>query len=121
MLHIYAATFDELQLAINKHIETGTVMELSLLNKLTLGADESTSMLGMSELSIFLKYLNLLTNTLSEIFFCLVPLGSSKSASALDGAIMKVFRDHNLNIKNIFFNAFDGTKTMSSSIGGLQR
>ena len=28
--------------------------------------------------------------------------------------------DRNLNIKNIFFNAFDGTNTMSGSTGGLQ-
>ena len=29
--------------------------------------------------------------------------------------------DCNLNIRNIFFNAFDGTNTISSGIGGLQR
>ena len=34
-------TFDKLQLAINKHIETDTVMELPLVNKLTLAGDES--------------------------------------------------------------------------------
>ena len=33
--------FDKLQLAITKHIETDTVMELSLVNKLTLAGDES--------------------------------------------------------------------------------
>ena len=36
-------------------------------------------------------------------------------------AIIKEFSDRNLNIKNIFFNAFDGTNLMSGSIGGLQR
>ena len=39
--YLSVTTFDKLQLAINKHIETGTVMELSLVNKLTLGGDES--------------------------------------------------------------------------------
>ena len=34
-------TIDKLQLAINKHIETDTVMELPLVNKLTLAGDES--------------------------------------------------------------------------------
>ena len=31
-----------------------------------------------------------------------------------------MFSYRNLNIKNIFFNAFDGTNTMSGSTGGLQ-
>ena len=31
-----------------------------------------------------------------------------------------MFSDRNLNIKDIFFNAFDGTNTMSGSTGGLQ-
>ena len=39
--HLSVTTLDELQLAINKHIETGTGMELSLVNKFTLGGDES--------------------------------------------------------------------------------
>ena len=52
---------------------------------------------------------------------CLVLLGSSKSVSAAYKAIVKVFSDRSLNIKNIFFNAFDGTNTMSGSTGGLQR
>ena len=49
------ATLEELQPAINKHIETGTTMELLLVNKFTLGADESTSISEMSELSISIK------------------------------------------------------------------
>ena len=39
--YLSVTTFDKLQLAINKHIETDTVMELSLVNKLTLAGDES--------------------------------------------------------------------------------
>ena len=31
-----------------------------------------------------------------------------------------MFSDRNLNIKNIFFNAFDGTNTMSGRTGGLR-
>ena len=31
-----------------------------------------------------------------------------------------MFSDRNLNIKNIFYNAFDGTNRMFGSIGGLQ-
>ena len=73
-----------------------------------------------SELSIF-KYDNPIINTLCEIFLCLVLLGSSRSVSAVYKAIVKVFSDRNLNIKNVFFNASDGTNTMSGSIGGLQR
>ena len=118
--YLSVATFDELQLAINKHIETDTTMELSLVNKFTLGADESTSMSDTSELSTFIKYVNPITNTLCDRFLCLVLLGSSKSDSALCKAI-KVFNDRNLNIKNIFFNTFDETNMMSGSIGGLQR
>ena len=113
-------TFDKLS-TIDKHIETGMAMELSLGNKFTLGADESASMLGMSELSIFRKYVISITNTLCERFLCLFPLKISKSASALHKAIIKVFIDHNLNIKNIFFNAFDGTNTMPNNTDGLQR
>ena len=116
--YLSVATLDELQLAINKHNETDTTMELSLVNKFTLGADESTSMSDTSELSTFIKYVNPITNTLCKRFLCLVLLGSSKSGSALYKAI-KVFSDRNL--KNIFFNAFDGTNMMSGSIGGLQR
>ena len=96
-------------------------MKLSLVNKFTLGADKSTSMSGMSELSIFIKYVNPITNTLCKRFFCLVPLGNSKSASAQHKEIVKVFSNRNLNIKKIYFNAFDGNNTMSSSIGDLQR
>ena len=115
------AMFDELQLAIDKHIETGMLMQLSLVNEFTLGADDLTSMSDTPELSIFIKYVNPITNTLCDRFLCLVPLVNSKSTSALHEAIVKVFSDGNLNIKNIFFNAFDGTNTMSGSIGGLQR
>ena len=57
-------------------------MKLSLVNKFTPGADESTSMSDTSELSIFIKYVNPITNTLCERFLCLVLLGSSKSDSA---------------------------------------
>ena len=71
-------------------------------------------------LCIFIKYVNPITNMPCNRFLCLVPPGSSKSASSLHKAIVKVFSDHNLNIKNIFFNAFDGTNMMSGSIGGLQ-
>ena len=39
-------------------------MELSLVNKFTPGADELTSMSDTSELSIFVKFVNLITNTL---------------------------------------------------------
>ena len=104
--------FDELQSAINKHTKAGVTMELSFVNKFTLGADELTSMSDTSELSIFIKCLNPITNTLCERFLCLVPLGSSKSASALHKAIVKVSSEYSLNIKNIFLNAFDGTNTM---------
>ena len=77
--YLSVATFDELQLAINKHIETDTTMELSLVNKFTLGADESTSMSDTSELSTFIKYVNPITNTLCDRFLYLVLRGSSKS------------------------------------------
>ena len=119
--YLSVTTFDELQLTINKHIETGTVIELSLVNKFTLGADESTSMSDTSKLSIFVKYVNPTTNTLFERFLYLVLPGSSKSDSALYKEIVKVLSDRNLKIKNKFFNAFDGTNIMSDSIGGLQR
>ena len=46
--------FDKLVLAINKHMETDMAMELSLVNKFTLGADESSSMLDISKL---IKYI----------------------------------------------------------------
>ena len=106
--YLSVVTFDKLQLAINKHIETGMAMELSLVNKFTLGVDESTGMSDTSELSIFIKYVSPITNTLCKRFLCLVPLGSSKSASVLHKAVVKVFSDCSLNTKNIFFNAFDG-------------
>ena len=119
--YLSVTTFDELQLTINKHIETGAAIELSLVNKFTLGADESTSMSDTSKLSIFVKYVNPTTNTLFERFLCLVLLGISKSDSALYKEIVKVLSNRNLKIKNKFFNAFDGTNIMSDSIGGLQR
>ena len=81
--YLSVATFDKLQLAINNDIETGTAMELSLVNKFPLGADKSTSMSDTSEPSIFIKYDNPITNTLYQRFLCLVLLGSSKSFSAL--------------------------------------
>ena len=118
--YLSVAMFDELQLAIDKHIETGMPMQLSLVNEFTLGADDLTSMSDTPELNIFIKYVNPITNTLCDRFLCLVPLVNSKSTSALHEAIVKVFSDGNLNM-NIFFNAFDGTNTMSGSIGVLQR
>ena len=42
--------FDKLVLAINKHMETGMAMELSLVNKFTLAADESSSTFYTSKL-----------------------------------------------------------------------
>ena len=42
--------FDKLVFAINKHMETGMAMELSLVNKFTLGADESSSTFYTSKL-----------------------------------------------------------------------
>ena len=68
-----------------------------------------------------MKYVNPITNTLCERFLCLVLLGNSKNASALHKAIVKVFSDRNLNIKDMFLNAFHGTNTMSGSIDVLQR
>ena len=63
------------------------------------------------------------TQTLYAIFEIFVPYStkSSKSTSALHKAIVKVFSDRNLNIKNKFFNAFDRTNTMFSNTGGCQR
>ena len=49
------ATFDELQLTINKNIETGTAIELPLVNNFSLRADKSTSMSDTSQLIIFIK------------------------------------------------------------------
>ena len=66
--YLSVTTFDELQLTMNKHTETGTAIELSLVNKFTLAADESTSMSDTSKLSIFVKYVNPTTNTLFERF-----------------------------------------------------
>ena len=100
MLRIFL--WPRLTLAINKIIETSTAMELSLVNKLTLGADELTSMSATWELSIFIQYINHITNTLYERFLCLIPLASSKNACALHEAMVMVFSDWNLNIKNIF-------------------
>ena len=80
--NLSVATFDELQLAINKNIETGTAIELPLVNNFSLKADKSTSMSDTSELSIFIKYVDPMTNTLCYRFLCPVPLGHSKSASA---------------------------------------
>ena len=68
-----------------------------------------------------MKYDNPKTNTLCQRFLCLLLPGSSKSVSALYKTIVTVFSYRNLNIKNIFFSAFDGTNTKSGSIGGLQR
>ena len=96
--YLSVATFGELQLAINNHIETGTAKELSLDNKFPLGADKSTSMSDTSELSIFIKYDNPITNTLCQRFLCLALLRSSKSVSALYKAIVKVFSDRTLSI-----------------------
>ena len=75
--YLSVATFEKLQLAINNHIETGTAMELSLVNKFPLGADKSTSMSDTSEPSIFIKYDNPITNTLYQRFLCLVLLAQS--------------------------------------------
>ena len=66
--YLSVTTFDELQLTINKHTETGTAIELSLVNKFTLAAHESTSMSDTSKLSIFVKYVNPTTNTLFQRF-----------------------------------------------------
>lgn len=66
MLHIYLnLSFSELHSAINKLIKTVMDTELSLEN--TLKADESTSWLATSELGLFLKYLNPVTNTLRQV------------------------------------------------------
>ena len=73
--YLSVATFDKLQLAINNDIETGTAMELSLVNKFPLGADKSTSMSDTSELSV--KCDNPITNTLYQRFLCLVLLAQS--------------------------------------------
>ena len=108
--YLSVATFDNLQSDINKYIETYSTMELFVVNKFTLGAGESTSKLDMSELSIFIKYVNPITNTLCKRSLCLFPLGSSRSASFLHKTIIKVVINCNLNIKNLFFNAFNGTK-----------
>ena len=66
--NLSVATFDKLHLAINNHSETGMAMELSLVNKFSTGADKSTSMSDTSELSIFVKYDNPITNTLCQRF-----------------------------------------------------
>ena len=119
MLHIYLwQHLTNCSQLLTSTLKQAWPMELSLVNKVTLGADESTSMSDTSELSIFINYVNPITSTLCDRLLCLVPLGSSKSASALHEVIVKVFSDRNLNIKNIFFNAFDGTNTIS---GSLQR
>ena len=98
MLHIYLnLPFSELQSAINKLIKTVMDTELSLEN--TLKADESTSLLDTSELGLFLKYLNPVTNAVCVRFLCLVPLAKFKKASALHKAIVRVFCDPNLSIK----------------------
>ena len=64
-IYIYVVTFDKLQSNINKYIEAGMAMELSFVNKVTLGANELISMLDISELSVFIKYINLITNILN--------------------------------------------------------
>ena len=109
--------FDELQLAISKHTQTSMAMELSFPNEFTLGADESTCLSETSELSILIKYVKSITNSLCERFLRLVSLKSSKTANALREAIAKVFRDQNLNIKNIFSTL---STELTRSIGGLQ-
>ena len=88
-----------------------------MVNKFTLGADESTRMSDASERSIFVKYVNSITNTLCERLLCLVPLGSSKSASALHEAIGKVLVIAIYTSNN--FNTSNGTNTISSSSDGL--
>ena len=66
------AMFDELQLTINKNIETGTAIELPLVNNFSLTADKSTSMSDTSELIIFIKvYQSHNKHSLREILeFC---------------------------------------------------
>ena len=101
-IYLSVAIFNELQSAIAKHIEKGTTVKLSVVNKLTLGIYESTSISYRSELSIFITNQNAIINNICERSLCLVLLESSKSAGALHEEII---------------HAFDGTNMRSASIG----
>ena len=101
-IYLSVAIFNELQSAIAKHIEKGTTVKLSLVNKLTLGTYESTSISYRSELSIFITNQNAIINKFCDRSLCLVLLESSKSAGALHEEII---------------HAFDGTNMRSASMG----
>jgi hypothetical protein len=95
--------------------------ELQSTGDFTILADESTDEGDRSQLSIFVRFVDVNTNLPVEKFLGIVKLTVSKKAIDLHETIMQLLTEKGIDSGFIRFSGLDGTNAMSGERKGLQR
>ena len=84
-------------------------------------AEESTDDGDRSQMAVFIRFVNVTSHKVQEMFFGVVKLAKSKKAEDLHDIIMKLLEAKGLDSSLKCFSGFDGTNPMSGERNGLQR
>ena len=114
-------TVDEFIKIISNHIEQKTLRDLLVSADFSLLADKSTDEAGRAQLSMFVRFVEMTTNSPTEQFICVRKLGASKTSEAIMLEIEEMFSEKHINKTFIRFSGLDGTNCMSGVQNGLQR
>ena len=118
--YVSTTSTDEFMKCLSDHLEEGFLSRLAAASDFSLMADETTDIADRAQLSIFIRYVDSDDHQVKEEFLGLVEVVGSKGAEALCNKICEVLTEKQIDIKQMRFNGFDGTNTMSGEISGLQ-
>ena len=119
--YLSTTSVDEFVCIISDFIEKKFLSNVLLSEDFALLTDESTDEAGRAQMSVFVQYMDMSTNSPKEEFLCICKLGTSKAYAALMKELEQMFEEKHIAKENIRFSGLDGTNAMSSQQKALQR
>ena len=119
--YLSTTSVDEFVRIISDFIEKKFLSNVLSSEDFALLSDESTDEAGRAQMSVFVRYMDISTNSPKEEFVCIRKLGTSKASEALMKELEQMFEEKHIAKENIRFSSLDGTNAMSGQQKGLQR
>ena len=107
--YLSTTSVDEFVCIISDFIEKKFLSNVLLSEDFALLTDESTDEAGRAQMSVFVQYMDMSTNSPKEEFLCICKLGTSKASEALMKELEQMFEEKHIAKENIRFSGLDGT------------
>ena len=118
--YLSTTSVDEFIHIISDFIEKKNLSNVLSSEDFALLTDESTDEVGRTQMSVFVQYMDISTDSPKVEFVCICKLGTSKASKALMKELEKMFEEKHVAKENIRFSGLHGTNAMSSQQKGLQ-